>query len=177
MFIILLFIFLLILIIVNIILISKDNILVNKKLVFGDNKKLVFSDGNKKLVFSDDNKKLVFSDDNKKLVFSDGNKKLVFGGNKDSKTSKDENTSKGRNHPSGWQLYTLENCIHCDKQMEKLGGFNTYIKYKENGNDILLNNIEGKLYSGSIDGFPFWYNSITGETKYGGQEIDTLLGI
>lgn len=142
-FIILLFIFLLILIIVNIILISNvSNV----------------SNAHNELIYSHKT--------NKRLVYGDG-KKLVFGGNK----------TKNTDHPSGWQLYTLENCSHCDEQMKKLGKFNTYIKYKEDGSGILVNNIDGPLYSKHIEGFPFWYNSTTGEERYGKQEVDKLLAI
>jgi len=147
MFVILLFIFLLILIIVNIIFISNVS-KTNKRLVYGDGSKLVFG----------------------------GTKKLVFGGNKTNAKHNAKQDSK-HNHPSGWQLYTLENCVHCDKQIDNLKGFNTYIKYKEDGNKILVNNIEGKLYPKHIEGFPFWYNSTTGEERYGPQEVDTLLAI
>jgi hypothetical protein len=160
MFIILLFIFLLILIIVNIILISKDN---------KDKKKLVFGDGNKSII--GDNKSIIVG--NKSIIV--GNNKSIIVGNKQKLVH--GGSKKSSNHPSGWQLYTLENCEHCDKQMEKLGGFKTYVKYKQDGSGILVNNIDGPLYSEPIDGFPFWYNSATGEERYGGQEIDTLLSI
>jgi hypothetical protein len=33
------------------------------------------------------------------------------------------------------------------------------------------------LYSKHIEGFPFWYNSTTGEEHYGKQEVDSLLAI
>jgi hypothetical protein len=113
----------------------------------------------------------------KKLVFGGTKKKLVFGGNKTKDTAIKDITTKNTDHPSGWQLYTLENCEHCDKQMKKLGKFNTYIKYKEDGSGILVNNIDGPLYSKHIEGFPFWYNTITGEERYGKQEVDSLLAI
>jgi hypothetical protein len=159
MFVILLFIFLLILIIVNIILISNaSNVSIASIASNSIKKKLVYGDGVKK--------------------------KLVYGGTKTKNTTKNTTKDKAKNmtkkivnHPSGWQLYTLENCEHCNKQMEKLGKFNTYIKYKEDSSGILVNNIDGPLYSKHIEGFPFWYNSITGEERYGGQEMDNLLAI
>ena len=150
-FIILLFIFLLILIIVNIILISNVHNVSN------------VSNVSNELIYSHKT--------NKRLVYGDG-KKLVFGGN-----GTKSNTKTNHNHPSGWQLYTLENCGHCDEQMKKLGKFNTYIKYKEDGSGILVNNIDGPLYPKHIEGFPFWYNSTTGESRYGKQEVDKLLAI
>ena len=80
-----------------------------------------------------------------------------------------------KNDPSGWQLYMLKNCGYCTKQMAELKGFNTFVEY-ERGNPVpIINNIEGELYSrDKITGFPFWYNSKTGETKSGKRDICSL---
>jgi len=80
-----------------------------------------------------------------------------------------------KNDISGWQLYMLKNCGYCTKQMAELKGFNTFVEY-ERGNPIpIVNNIDGELYPrDKINGFPFWYNSKTGETKSGKRDICSL---
>ena len=80
------------------------------------------------------------------------------------------------NDPSGWQLYTLNPCGYCTKQKSALHGFNTYVEF-ERGNDVpIVNNIKGKLYPREkIKGFPFWYNSKTGEEKSGVQNVCLLM--
>ena len=87
--------------------------------------------------------------------------------NKSSKSSK--------NDPSGWQLYMLKNCPYCTKQMAELKGFNTFVDYERGNPEPVENNIDGELYPKSqINGFPFWYNSKTGEKKSGKQDICSL---
>lgn len=80
-----------------------------------------------------------------------------------------------KNDPSGWQLYMLKGCGYCTKQLAELKGFNTFVEY-ERGNPVpIVNNIEGELYSrDKINGFPFWYNSNTGETKSGKRDVCSL---
>jgi hypothetical protein len=84
--------------------------------------------------------------------------------------------NKFSNDPSGWQLYTLNPCGYCTKQKSALHGFNTYAEF-ERGNDVpIVNNIKGKLYpKEKIKGFPFWYNSKTGEKKSGVQNVCSLI--
>lgn len=79
------------------------------------------------------------------------------------------------NDISGWQLYMLKGCGYCTKQAAELKGFNTFAEY-ERGNSVpIVNNIQGELYPrDKIAGFPFWYNSSTGETKPGKQDICSL---
>jgi hypothetical protein len=93
--------------------------------------------------------------------------------NTDDNSKQQEPISK--NDPSGWQLYMLKGCGYCTKQMAELKGFNTFVEY-ERGNPVpIVNNIEGELYSrDKINGFPFWYNSKTGETKPGKRDICSL---
>lgn len=76
-----------------------------------------------------------------------------------------------QNDPSGWQLYTLKGCGHCDKQLEDLKGFNTYVKYERGNPTPIVNNISGELYPREkMNGFPLWYNSKTKEVKMGRQQ-------
>lgn len=95
--------------------------------------------------------------------------------NNHNKSNYRSNSKSTKNDPSGWQLYALKNCPHCTKQLEELKGFNTFVEY-ERGNDVpIINNIDGELYpKNKINGYPFWYNSKTGETKPGRQNICSL---
>lgn len=80
-----------------------------------------------------------------------------------------------KNDISGWQLYMLKNCGYCTKQMAELKGFNTFAEYERGNPDPIVNNIDGELYPrNKINGFPFWYNSKTGETKPGKRDICSL---
>jgi hypothetical protein len=75
------------------------------------------------------------------------------------------------NDPSGWQLYTLEGCGYCTKQMKELKGFNTFVKYERGNSTPIINNIVGELYPREkMTGFPLWYNSNTKEVKMGYQQ-------
>lgn len=79
------------------------------------------------------------------------------------------------NDPSGWQLYTLKGCGHCTKQLSELNGFTTYVEFARGESEPLVNNIDGELYpKEKINGFPFWYNSKTGEKKMGRQDVCEL---
>lgn len=91
--------------------------------------------------------------------------------NKDPKRDKFEHHPSGQNDPSGWQLYLLEGCGYCTKQMKNLNGFNTFAKYSRGNPDPIINNIVGELYPrNKMNGFPLWYNSNTKEVKMGFQE-------
>lgn len=82
-----------------------------------------------------------------------------------------KNKKSDQNDPSGWQLYTLKGCGHCDKQLEDLKNFNTYVKYERGNPTPITNNISGELYPREkINGFPLWYNSQTKEVKMGRQK-------
>jgi len=112
-------------------------------------------------------KNVIFGDKNE--IF--GGKKVIFGGKAKTKA---KTKVKAKTKANKWQLYTLEDCKFCDQQMGQLNGFNTYIKFSKNG-EILENNIKGKLYPiNQIPGYPFWYNTKTGETKMGKQDINLL---
>jgi len=89
--------------------------------------------------------------------------------------NKNENIPNNTNDSSGWQLYTLQGCPHCTRQLEELNGFETYIEFKRGSQTPIVNNIAGELYpKEKINGFPFWYNSKTGEKKMGRQNICEL---
>jgi hypothetical protein len=92
-----------------------------------------------------------------------------------SKNNNQQSQQKTKNDISGWQLYMLKNCGYCTKQLAELKGFTTFVEY-ERGNPVpIVNNIEGELYPrDKINGFPFWYNSNTGETKSGKQDVCSL---
>ena len=98
----------------------------------------------------------------------------------DTRNSKSNSNDKhqepiSKNDISGWQLYMLKGCGYCTKQLAELKGFNTFVEY-ERGNPVpIVNNIDGELYPrDKINGFPFWYNSKTGETKSGKRDICSL---
>jgi hypothetical protein len=79
------------------------------------------------------------------------------------------------NDSSGWQLYTLKGCGHCTQQLKELNGFSTYVEFARGESEPLVNHIDGDLYpKEKINGFPFWYNSKTGEKKMGRQDICEL---
>jgi hypothetical protein len=85
------------------------------------------------------------------------------------------NIPNNKNDSSGWQLYTLKGCGHCTKQLSELNGFNTFVEFARGESDPIINNISGELYpKEKINGFPFWYNSKTGEKKMGRQDVCEL---
>jgi len=93
------------------------------------------------------------------------------GNNHSGNNNQFKNKKSDQNDPSGWQLYTLKGCGHCDKQLEDLKGFNTYVKYERGNPTPIVNNISGELYPREkINGFPLWYNSKTKEVKMGRQQ-------
>jgi len=95
--------------------------------------------------------------------------------NSSNNESSGHKNNNSKNDPSGWQLYMLKNCPYCVKQMEELKGFNTFVEYERGNNVPIVNNISGELYpKNKITGFPFWYNSKTGETKSGKRDICSL---
>ena len=93
------------------------------------------------------------------------------GNNHSGNNNQFKNKKSDQNDPSGWQLYTLKGCGHCDKQLEDLKGFNTYVKYETGNPTPIVNNISGPLYPREkMNGFPLWYNSKTKEVKMGRQQ-------
>jgi hypothetical protein len=80
----------------------------------------------------------------------------------------------------GWNLYILEDCIHCKTQLEDIPIFKEYITYSMDGN--LVNNKSSTnedkiLTTDEIFSFPLWYNVKTKKKIYGVQDIKTLLEI
>ena len=74
----------------------------------------------------------------------------------------------------GWVVYYRRGCGHCTKQKEVLGGnYKKYIECDENG--VQLSGYTTKppiaCNSPQIKGFPFWYNTKTGDTRLGFQGI------
>lgn len=74
----------------------------------------------------------------------------------------------------GWVVYYRRGCGHCTKQKEVLGG--NYKKYIEcDANGVQLSGYTTKppvaCNSPQIKGFPFWYNTKTGDTRLGFQGI------
>ncbi len=100
---------------------------------------------------------------------------VLYYKNLNSNSDDSQKQQESKNDISGWQLYMLKGCGYCTKQAAELKGFNTFAEY-ERGNPVpIVNNIEGELYSrDKISGFPFWYNSKTGETKSGKRDICSL---
>ena len=102
---------------------------------------------------------------------SSGNNSGNNSGGHSGRNNQFKNKKSNENDPSGWQLYTLQGCGHCDKQLEDLANFNTYVKYKRGEATPMVNNIKGELYPREkITGFPLWYNSQTKEVKMGRQK-------
>lgn len=88
---------------------------------------------------------------------------------------------------AGWMLYTREGCPWCHKQMEALGG--SYKKHVlcpstpapspadlAEAYKIFAKTIDGALLCGDpkITGYPFWFNSKTGESVVGYQDEEKL---
>jgi hypothetical protein len=80
----------------------------------------------------------------------------------------------------GWNLYILDNCIHCKTQLEDIPLFKEYIIYSIDG-DIIDNksstDINKILEPEDIFSFPLWYNTKTKKKIYGVQDIKSLLEI
>jgi len=89
---------------------------------------------------------------------------------------------------TGWILYTRKGCPWCHKQMDALGG--SYKKHVECPSNappptpaelaaayqIFAKTIDGALLCGDpkITGYPFWFNSKTGESVVGYQDEEKL---
>ena len=77
----------------------------------------------------------------------------------------------------GWVVYYLQGCGYCTKQKNILGGgYKKYIECDRNGDQLSGYTTKPPIACNSrqIDGFPFWYNTKTRETRRGLQDIDTL---
>jgi hypothetical protein len=75
----------------------------------------------------------------------------------------------------GWVLVTQDGCPHCEEQLEILGG--AYPKRARcSGQGDLIESSAGEisLACKDVPGFPYWYNSDTGKTKVGCQQVKDL---
>jgi hypothetical protein len=80
----------------------------------------------------------------------------------------------------GWNLYILDDCIHCKTQLEDIPLFKEYITYSLDGNIVDNKSSTDKnkiLTTEDIFSFPLWYNTKTNKKIYGVQDIKTLLEI
>jgi hypothetical protein len=77
----------------------------------------------------------------------------------------------------GWELYTIENCIHCKTQLDDIPTYKNYIMFSENG-DIISNskNSNAKnLLMSDIYAFPLWHNIYTKKKIYGVCDIKFII--
>lgn len=74
----------------------------------------------------------------------------------------------------GWVLSTKDGCGYCEKQLEILGG--SYPKIYECAADGSPKDPAANLPFAckDITGFPFWHNTVTGESRVGLQDRDAL---
>jgi hypothetical protein len=83
----------------------------------------------------------------------------------------------------GWNLYILDNCIHCKTQLEDIPIFKEYITYSLDGNIVDNKSSTDKnkiLTTEEIFSFPLWYNTKTNKKlpswrprgKYQSQQFD-----
>lgn len=90
----------------------------------------------------------------------------------------------------GWTLYLLDDCPHCNTQLQDLSLFKEYIIYNKDGEivknlkgeivknlkneKITKNSIQNIIPFTQIKSFPLWYNTITNEKIYGVQDIKII---
>ena len=77
----------------------------------------------------------------------------------------------------GWIVYYLKGCGYCTKQKEALGGgYKNYIECDRQGNQLSGYTTTPPIACNSpqIDGYPFWYNTKTEDTRQGLQGVDAL---
>jgi hypothetical protein len=72
----------------------------------------------------------------------------------------------------GWVVYFMQGCHYCSKQKRVLDrDFRKYIECDANGNQIGGINPPVPCGSPIITGYPFWFNTRTGESKPGFQSL------
>jgi hypothetical protein len=77
----------------------------------------------------------------------------------------------------GWIVYYLQGCGYCTKQKEALGGdYKNYIECNRQGDQLSGYTTTPPIACNSpqINGYPFWYNTKTKETREGLQGVDAL---
>jgi hypothetical protein len=77
----------------------------------------------------------------------------------------------------GWIVYYLKGCGYCTKQKEALGGgYKNYIECDRQGNQLSGYTTTPPIAcnSSQIEGYPFWYNTKTEDTRQGLQGVDAL---
>jgi hypothetical protein len=76
----------------------------------------------------------------------------------------------------GWVVYYATGCPHCERQKGLLRDFHSYIECGPvggvAGRDAPL--ASPPCGSAAITAYPFWLNSLTGETKVGFQGVESL---
>lgn len=77
----------------------------------------------------------------------------------------------------GWTLHILDNCNHCNTQLDDVPLFKTYIKYAHDGTIIENKETIDKIPIEDIYAFPLWYNTKTKDKIYGVQDIKSILEI
>jgi len=77
----------------------------------------------------------------------------------------------------GWVLYIIEDCPHCNTQLEDLPKFKNYVLFSKTG--ILLhkpNNLPQPILNiEDIYSFPLWHNTKNKKKIYGVVDINTML--
>lgn len=78
----------------------------------------------------------------------------------------------------GWTAYFLKGCGWCDKQMMLLPDFDQYTVYAAGGAVVKSYAPQPPVAYGAItEGFPFWHNVVTGESRTGFQDAKALAGM
>jgi hypothetical protein len=80
----------------------------------------------------------------------------------------------------GWELYTIENCLHCKTQLDDVPKFKNYIMFSKNGILKKIPNnkpLQDIVKIENIYSFPCWYNTKTKKKIYGVSDIKSILSI
>lgn len=95
----------------------------------------------------------------------------------DSKGSSLKGSQAKRLASCGWIVYYLQGCGYCTKQKEVLGGdYKNYIECNRQGDQLSGYTTTPPIACNSpqINGYPFWYNTKTKDTRGGLQGVDAL---
>jgi hypothetical protein len=70
----------------------------------------------------------------------------------------------------GWVLYTRDGCGYCTQQMQSLyGGYPREVHYSASGK-LIKSAVPDPIPYEKVQGFPFWHNTMTGQSKAGYQD-------